>query len=224
MKQLVGALLLLITASPCAAQVYIGRPTPRAGSVEISGGLLAAAGKDLPDVTATLTRNPGTGSGAFELFRSDSTLTTALGGQARVGYYLSPKIALEGGMQYTRSKVEARLTDDSELAEDATASETISGYLFTGSLVYHFGRSTSRVRPFLAGGGGHVRDVHAGNGVVDTGMEFHGGAGFKSWFGSGRSKMGLRADITASVRDGGVGTEESRRIVPTATFSLAYVF
>lgn len=224
MKQVVGVVFFVVAASPCLAQVYVGRPTPHAGSVEVSGGILAAGGKDLPDVSATLTRNPGTGSGAFELFRSDSTLTAALGGQARVGYYFSPKIALEGGVQYARPKVEVRLTDDSELAADTTASETVTSYLFTGSLVYHFGRSTSRVRPFLAGGGGHVRDVHAGNGVVDTGMEFHGGAGFKSWFGSGRSKMGIRADITVSVRGGGVGAEESERIVPTAAFSLAYVF
>jgi hypothetical protein len=223
-KQVVGALLVVFAASPCVAQVYVGRPAPRAGSVEVSGGLLAAGGKDLPDVSATLTRNPGTGSGPFELFRSDATLTAALGGQARVGYYFSPKIALEGGVQYVRPKVEVRLTDDSELAEDTTASETVTSYLFTGSVLYHFGGNSSRFRPFLAGGGGHVRDVHDGNGVVDTGMEFHGGAGFKSWFGSGRSKMGIRADITASVRGGGVGAEESRRIVPTASFSLAYVF
>jgi hypothetical protein len=220
----VGALLMVLSATPCVAQVYIGRATPRAGSVEVSGGLLAAAGKDLPDVSATLTRNPGTGSGGFELFRSDATLTTAFGGQARVGFYFSPKLAVEGGVQYARPRVEVRLTGDAESAANTTASETVASYLFTGSLVYHFGRNTGRIRPFLAAGGGHVRDVHAGNGLVDTGNEFHAGAGFKSWFGRGRSKVGIRADVTASMRDGGVGAEESRRIVPTAAFSLAYLF
>jgi hypothetical protein len=216
--------LLCGTVSPSAAQVFIGRPHPRAGSVEISGGALIAGGKDLPDVAATLTRNPGTASGAFELFRSDATLTNAFGGFARVGVYLSPAIAVEGGLQYTRPEVQVRLTGDFENAPNTTASETLNSYLVTGSLLYHFGRNTNRVRPFILGGGGHVRDVHEFNAVVDTGMEFHAGGGFKARFGGTRSKLGLRADVVASIREGGVATEEGTRVAPTAALSLTYVF
>lgn len=216
--------MLLACAAPSAAQVWIGSATPKAGSVEISGGAIAAGGKDLADVSATLTRNPGTGSGAFELFRSDATLTSALGGQVRAGFYLSPAISLEGGLQYARPRVQVRLSADFEDAPGVTASETVTSYLFTGSFLYHFGRANTRVRPFIAAGGGHVRDLHEGNGLVETGNEFHAGTGFKSWFGRGRSKVGLRAELMASVRDGGVGAEDGRRLVPSAAFSLAYLF
>ena len=217
--------VILFTATPCVAQVYVGRPSPRAGSVEVSGGALMAGGKDLPDLAATLTRNPGTGTGAFELFQSDAVLTAAPGALARVGVYISPRLAVEGGVQFARPKVEVRLSADFEEAGPTTASETVTSYLFTGSLLYHFGRPQATLRPFLTGGGGHVRDVHAGSNVVDTGMEFHAGAGFKWWLKRGRrSKLGLRGDVVASFRDGGVGAEDGRRMVPTAAVSLAYLF
>ena len=216
---------VLLTASPCLAQVNVGRPAPRNGSVEVSGGATIAGGKDLPDVAATLTRNPGSGTGPLELFQSDSSLTSGPGGQARVGVYLSPRILIEGGVQYTRPRLEARLSRDFEEADTTTASETVTSYLFTGSLLYHFGRPQATFRPFVAGGGGHVRDVHARNNVVDTGNEFHAGAGFKWWLTRGRTgKLGLRGDVVASFRDGGVGTEDGRRMVPTGTVSLAYLF
>ena len=224
MRAIAVMALLLVAAAPCDAQVYVGRAKPKAGSVEISGGALMAAGKDLPDIAATLTRNPGTGSGPFVLFESDATLTTAFGAQARIGVYVSPALSIEGGFQFARPRLEARLSDDAESAPGITASETVSSYLFTGSAVYHFGRSTAKWRPFVAGGAGHVRDAHAGNELVETGLEFHAGGGVKSWFGKGRNKFGIRADVIASVRDGGVATEDGRRIVPTASFSLAYLF
>ena len=224
MKTLTIGALLCLTASPCLAQVYVGRPVPRAGSIEISGGAIAAGGKDLPDVTATLTRNPSTGSGSFDWFQSDATLTPALGAQARLGVYLSPSMSIEGGFQYARPKVEARLTADFESAPNTTASETVSSYLFTGSLLYHFGRANDRMRPFVMGGGGHVRDARDGNRLIETGAEFHGGGGVKWWFSGGRRKIGLRAEVIASIRGGGVATEDDRRIVPTAAFSLAYLF
>ena len=219
------ALLSFFIASPCLAQVYVGRPTPRAGSVEIAGGGIAAAGEDLPDVAATLTRNPGTGTGAFDLFQSDPSLTTAFGVHARVGVYVSPRIAIEGGVQYSRPKIEVRLSGDFEDADTTTATEDVTSYLFTGTVLYHFGKVTSQLRPFVAAGGGHIRDVHTGNSVVDTGGEFHAGGGFKWWLTKGRgSKIGLRADLLASMRNGGIGTEDGRRIVPTAAVSLAYLF
>ena len=216
---------ILFTASPSVAQVFVGRPLPQQGSVEISGGGVFLGGKDLPDVAAALTRNPGTGTGSLELFQAQGTLTSALGAQVRVGVYVSPRIIIEGGVQYARPKVEVRLSEDFEEAETTTASETITSYLFTGSVLYHFGGPQSGFRPFVAGGGGHVRDVHAGNNVVDTGMEFHAGAGFKWWLTRGRrNRFGLRGDVTASVRDGGAGAEDDRHVVPSAAMSLAYLF
>ena len=66
--------LVLLGATDAAAQVWVGRSGPRAGAFEISGGGTWSAGQDLAEGAATLTPNPGTGSGSFELFQTDPTL------------------------------------------------------------------------------------------------------------------------------------------------------
>ncbi len=210
-------------AAPCYAQVYIGRDTPRKGSVEVSGGGVYHGGQDLPDYTATLTRNPTTGPGPFELFKSDASLGAAFGLQARVGYYLSSALSIEGGVQLVRPTLEVRLSADAESAPDTVATESINSYLFTGSVLYHLGAGKG-LKPFLIAGAGQVRDLHDGNELVETGLEYHAGGGIKSWFGSGRRKLGVRAEVLVSIRDGGVGTDDGRRMVPTAGVSLAYLF
>ncbi|CAN5689936.1 hypothetical protein BH18ACI5_BH18ACI5_05230 [soil metagenome] len=215
--------VLGLTVIPADAQ-FIGRPTPRRGTLEFSGGALFHGGSDQPNLAATLTRNPTTGSSPLELFNADVELKPAFGLQARLGVYLTPRISIEGGVDVARPKLEVRLTDDFEAAADETASETLTSYVFTGSVLYHFGAPAKRVHPFVMGGAGHVRDLHEGSDLVATGLEYHGGAGVKWWLGKGRPKAGIRGDIGVSVREGGYGTEDGRRIVPTAGFSFAYLF
>lgn len=222
MRNVLACGVLLLFASTASAQVWVGRDTPKRGSVEVSGGAAVAGGKDLGTIDATLTGNPSTGNGSVVLFTAESTLSQAIGAQVRAGFYVTSRLSVEGGLQYTRPEIRVRLGSDFEDAPSTTASETVTSYLFTGSLAYHFGGG--RLRPFILAGGGHIRDAHAGSEVVETGNEFHAGGGVKAWFGSGRSKIGARLDLTASVRDGGVGTSDGRRLVPSAAFSLAYFF
>ena len=205
-----------------AAQVFIKGPRPRPGSVEVSGGGLWTAGQNFPSSAAVLTGNPSTGNSSLDLFSSDPSLESAVGGQGTVAVYITRALAIEGGVQYSRPKLTVSLTDDFEDAPDVTASTTITSYLFTGSLVYHFGTSTRRV-PFVAVGAGHVRDVHAGNEVLETGLEFHGKAGMKFWFGPRRT-AGLRVEGGLSVRDGGFSYDDERRLVPTVAASFLYLF
>ena len=216
-------LVMLAVAPTCDAQVRIGRAVPHKGSVEVSGGGVFEGGKDLSDQDATLTRNPPTGTGPLELFRADASVEPAFGGQFRIGFYLSPAVAIEGGVQYSRPKLEVSLSNDFEDAPDVVASESVSSYLFTGSLLYHFG-SGPGLKPFVLGGAGQVRDLHAGDELIETGIEYHAGGGIKSWFGTGRRKLGIRVEALVSIRDGGIGTDDDRRTVPTASFSLAYLF
>jgi hypothetical protein len=88
--------------------------------------------------------------------------------------------------------------------------------------VYHFGGS-GRTVPFIAGGAGHIRDVAPGNDFVETGVEYHGKAGVKSWFGR-RRNVAFRAEAGISVRDGGLSFDEERRIVPAVAASFLYLF
>jgi hypothetical protein len=214
---------VLVTVVPADAQ-FIGRPTPRQGTMEFSGGVLFHGGSDEPNVAATLTRNPTTGSSPLELFTSDLELRPAFGLEARLGVYLNPRISIEGGAQVARPELRASLSGDFEDAQPVTATETLTSYIFTGSVLYHFGAPSKRSHPFLLAGAGHVRDLHEGSDLVETGVEYHAGAGIKYWLGKGRPKLGVRGDVGVSIREGGYGTEDGRRIVPTASFSFAYLF
>jgi len=218
------AVAALVAGAPglLDAQVFIPGARPRAGSVEVSGGGMWTAGQTLPSSAAVLTGNPGAGNASFDLFFSEPSLEPSLGAVGTVAVYLTPRIAIEGGLQFARPQLTVRLSDDFEDAPDVTASTTITSYLFTGSLVYHFGNSPRTV-PFMAAGAGHVRDVHTGNELVETGMEYHGRGGVKLWFGPRRT-AGLRLEGGLSLRDGGFSFDEGRRVVPSAAASLVFLF
>jgi hypothetical protein len=118
--------------------------------------------------------------------------------------------------------MKVQLSDDAEDAPDETATARMTSYVFSGSLLYHFGRS-ARTVPFVAAGAGHVRDVHSGNELVETGVEYHGKAGVKMWF-NARRKLGFRAEGGLLLRSGGFDYDDERRIVPTAAVSLVYLY
>ncbi len=217
------SVLVLLGATDAAAQVWVGRSGPRAGAFEISGGGTWSAGEDLGERAATLTPNPGTGSTSFDLFQTEQKLKSVFGGQALVGYYITRAFAIEGGIQYSRPTLSVSISDDFEAAPSLTATTAITQYLFTGSAVYHFGTSP-RVVPFIAVGAGHLRDVHNGNELIETGIEYHGYAGVKWWTGNGRGRIGVRAEGGVSMRTGVFDFDEDRRMVPTAAVSLAYLF
>ncbi len=221
------AALLLAGAWPAGAQVWIGRggPGPRGGSVEFSGGVLWAQGFDLGSAAAVLTRNPTTGSTPFTLFNSDTQLDAAPGAQARLGVYLSRRISVEGGVQYSRPTLSTRLSGDVESADSITISETITRYIFDGAVVVHLGDvGGGRAVPFVTGGAGYIRELHAGNELVETGTQYYAGGGVKVWFGQARRRLGIRGDVGVAVRDGGFDFKEGRRTVPTAGASLLYLF
>lgn len=223
MRSLVAAFVVFMTAglAPAAdAQVFVGASGPRPGAAEISGGGFWAGGQSLSASAATMT--PNLGQPSFELFRAEPKLGASFGALASLGVYITRSLAVEGGFQFARPEYSVRLTSDAEGAPDITSSETITSYLFTGSLLYHFGSSAKTI-PFVAGGGGYIRDVHSNNSVVDTGTEYHAKAGIKTWFGSAR-KTGIRAEGGISIRDGGFSPEGKVRYVPIAAASFLYLF
>ena len=221
--------VVLAAAFPSAAraQVYLGSDAPHAGSWEASGGAIWSDGYDLGSRSADLTGNTGTGTGPFELFTADTKVGTATGVLGRIGVYLSRSVALEGGVQFSRPVVSSRLTDDFEDADDTTATETITRYVLDGAVVFHLtGLSFAGGKgvPFLTGGVGYLRELHDRDELIETGVTYQGGAGLKLWFGRGAKRFGVRADVGVAMRDGGFDFSEDRRTVPTAGFSLLYLF
>ena len=224
---------LLLGTAPAEAQgartpprpARPARPAPHAGSWEVSGGFLWQGGFDLGNRDAELTRNPATGAGPFELFGSSSSIGSGIGVQGRIAGYLSRNLAIEGGARITRPRLNIDLSGDAESAPGLTATETLTQYVFDGSAVWHFAPfHKGRAVPYVAGGAGYIRDLHEGNALIETGIEYHAMAGLKWWLSSKPRRLGIRGEAGLSVRDGGFDFGESRRTVPVASASLVYLF
>jgi hypothetical protein len=203
------------------------RPAPRAGSWEISGGIVWAGGFDLGTTSAELTRNPTTGTGSFDLFSADSKLASGVGVQGRLSGYLSANLAIEAGARLTRPVLRSHVSADVETSTATDVEETLSQYVIDGSVVWHLsGARFNRGRgvPFVSAGAGYIRDLHEENQVIETGTEYHATAGLKLWFSDRPRRLGLRAEAGVSIRDGGIDFREGRRTVPIANASLAYLF
>jgi hypothetical protein len=225
------ALYLAIAWGVCpamaTAQVYIGRDIPHTGTVEVSGGGTFSGGYDLGSISADETRNTGAGTGPFVLFTATSRAKPTVGLQARLGVFVAKSAALEAGVQFARPILSSQLSGDAESAPDVTATETLTRLVVDGSLVLHLsGLSFAGGKgvPFVLGGGGYIRELHEKNEVIETGHEYHAGAGLHLWFGQGKHRLGLRTDVGVSVRNGGADLSDTKHTVPTAGVSLAYLF
>jgi hypothetical protein len=186
-----------------------------------------AGGYDLGEQGAELTRNITTGSGTFTQFNSTSEVAAIPAFQGRLGLYLSRNLLVEGGLRYGRPVFSTHLSGDAEDGAPITADMTITQYLVDGSAVWHFTNASfarGRGVPFINAGGGYLRELLEGNELVETGLEFHGGAGLKYWFGSARRRFGLRGEAGISIRDRGFDFEDKLRTVPVASASLVYIF
>ena len=212
----VAMALSAVTAASASAQ----------GRFDISGGGVFSGGVDLGRQDATLTPNSTTGGSPTTFFRTDSSIESVVGVQARLGFALTSLLSLEGGVRFTRPVLRIRATDDFEDAADLNAEETLGDYLFDGSAVWHLANTSSaRAVPFLYGGAGYFRALHEGASFVEDGLEYHAGGGIKWWFGSGTGRFGLRADAGISVRDRGeLDLDSGTRVVPIATGSLIWRF
>jgi hypothetical protein len=220
------AVCVVFAVSPAAfAQVYIGRDAPRHGSFEIGGGGAWAGGFDMGSRRAELTRS--TSNDPFDLFSSDSKVASFPGAHVRLGFYLTGAVSVEGGVRLAQPKLSVRLTGDAESAADTTATETLSHYVFDGSLLYHFTKASfagGRGVPFISGGAGYLRELHEENALVETGREYHATAGLKYWFGTGKHRFGLRGEIGLTSREKGFDHDQPRRTLPLALGGLAFLF
>ena len=108
-----------------------------------------------------------------------------------------------------------------------TATETIDRYVVDGSLVLHMtGLSFAGGKgvPFVLGGAGYIRELHDKNEVIETGREYHGGAGLQLWFGKANAAWACAATLACAGATGGADSDDVARTVPTAGRSLAYLF
>ena len=228
MSRLAAAAVVAFFFSPLPVVAQsIHRDAPHSGSVEIAGGVVWSGGYDAGSSQANETSNPRVKSTPLTLFDASGQLRPAVGFEARLGVYLSPRVSVEGGLQLTKPTLRVSLSNDFESAPNIDADEQVTQYVIDGTLVYQFvTMSNGRAGLFVDGGGGYLRQLDDGNENVTTGSQFHGGAGLHYWFGSGSHRLGLRVEGRLAGRSGSVdlSPDQKRRVMPTFSAGLAYLF
>lgn len=214
------AILLGLSATVAAQQPYVGTGA-RAGNWEASVAAAWTAGYDAGNSVAQETRNPTTGTSPLVLFNANGDVSSGFGVEGRLGYYVTPRVSVEGTFQYTRPTLSVSLSSDFENADATTADESVSSYLFGGSVLYHFGEGA--FVPFVSGGAGYLRQLQEGGSDASSGAEVHGGGGFKYWFGT-RHRAGLRVDALITSRSKSVAFEDKRRILPSVAGGVVFLF
>lgn len=224
-----GVALSLIVCTPVLAQEA---PVLRPHHVTLLGGIAWAAPYDVGDATAQLRGNaPGATAPPFTLFSADSRLSMAFAPEFRVGFPLTRSFAIDGGLSFSRPRVAIAIANDAEAPPQQLDGEQLDQYQIDAQLTWQVpvpARARSRatflhLAPFVAAGGGYLRQLHEGRALAETGWIYHAGGGARYWLrgGSGSSRdLGVQADARFNVRTGGIDFDNARRYYPSVSVML----
>jgi hypothetical protein len=203
----------LAIASPALAQA----PALRQGQLTISGGLVLGGSYPVGDRAAEIRTNTTGTPPPFTLFRAESTIDPSAGVEGRVGFALTRDLEIEGGASYAKPQLSVTISQDPE-SSTFTITDTVSRYVIDVNGVYHLpvGIGT-RARPYVLGGAGYLRELHADRLLVESGQVLQFGGGVRYWLrgASGKRRaLTVRAEVRAVRRRGGIDFEERDRTFP----------
>lgn len=211
----VALTLMLLGASSASAQT-------RRGGIELAAGVGWFGAITFPPVNAT---EAAAGDTRRVVFRTQSSLDPSVGVAVRVGVPVASALMLESTLQLNATTLSTQVRADSEGAADITASEPVTQYLIEGGVRFSPSRwHRARLQPFVAAGGGYLRQLNEGQTLVETGNAWYAGGGAHYLLkrsGAGRIKStGLRVDVRVSVLNRGVALDDGRHAVPVAGGSV----
>jgi hypothetical protein len=214
----IGALVLVLScASIASAQ---DAPSLRAHRVVFDGGIAWSGSYSIGDLDAQLRGNgTGTAPPPVTWFTASSEVASAVSAIARIGFTLSPSLMVEGGAVFGMPRIATSIRGDAESTQQQLEGEQLQEYLFDGALVWQLPfKMGSRMRPFVMGGAGYLRQLHEERTMVETGQLYYAGVGARYWLrggsGTGRS-LGVRGDLRANWRSGGIDFEDKTRVYPS---------
>jgi len=209
------------------------REPGRPGSFELTAAALwlgpGAAGAS--EASLTPNRQGSSGPG-FTWFRAGGEYAGSAGVRGAVAYHLTRTLTVEAAFGYSPSSVRFEVSDDSELTPGFTSSnQRLSEFFFDGGVVVHLRRlafARGRGRPFVAAGGGYLRQLHAGKTLVEEGQVYYAGGGTKYLLaprarGLARA-FGLRLDARLTVRTGGFSFDDRAVLSPSAAAGIVAAF
>jgi hypothetical protein len=220
-----GAVVLVcLSAAGAHAQ---DAPSLRAHRVVVSGGATLAGGYAIGDLSAQLRGNtPGATPSPFTLFTAKSDVERVGSAEIRVGFTLTPSVAVEAGASFGAPHIGVSISGDAEAPAQRIKGERLQQYLFDGALVWQLPFAAGRrIRPFVMGGGGHLRQLHEERTMIEIGQVYYAGVGARYWLRGGRGRtrsLGLRSELRANVRRGGIDFENKVRLFPTVALHLFF--
>lgn len=205
-------------ALACLVIALAPRAALAQGRIEISGSFGGALGHDLGGETAAETGNGVPTGSPVTLFRTSSSMDAGPLFEARVGFALTRAFGVEGTFGLTRTTLRTSITNDFEQAAPTVASTKFRQYAIEGGIVWHVTRvrfSRGRAVPFVAGGGGYLRQLDDGATLVGTGQSTYAGGGLKYRLHASKPRsalkaVGLRADVRVNVTHHGFDIDEAR--------------
>ena len=219
MKRSTVVAIVLCILSVGYGRTAAAQPSPAfgPGRIEVALGAvwigqLALGSNDANETTPT--------GGNLRIFTTSTDLSSVAGLEARVAVRLLQSLEAEVEGSYGTPRLNVTISSDIENAPRVTATESVQQYTVGAGVVWYvpLHLASSRLAPFVSGGGGHLRQVHEAQTVVDTGQYYHVGGGLK-WLLFARPRgpvnaVGLRVDARAVVRVKGVAFDDGGHASP----------
>ena len=193
--------------------------------VTVSGGPGWLGGHQIGTATAELRTNaPGAATPPFTIFTVDSRIAPTAAGEIRVGVEVTSRITIEGGAAFARRRVPFSISGDPEAGPQQLEGESLQHYEFDAALAWELRRPRgSRLRTFVLGGVGYLRQLHQDRTLVESGQLFYAGGGARYWLwhrpDSSRS-LGMRGDLRLNARRRGFDFETKTRLYPSLSLLL----
>lgn len=220
---LVAVAVCAAFAVPASAQT---KPAPSGPRFDVSIGAGWLGGSSLVDGNADLR---GRGGQPFELFSTATRIAASVPIEGRLTFLRGARYALELRGAWARPELRTEVIDDVEGASPQVVAERVDLYTLDLGVLVAFRPMRPRVvAPFISGGAGYVGAVHEGLTLLEHGVVYRGGGGFKFPMAlrtQGRLKgYGLRADAGIAVMTGGVasGTGAARQFAASGALYLTF--
>jgi hypothetical protein len=220
-----AALGLLLTAISSTSVLAQEAPELRSHHVTFSAGLLWSSGYDVGESTAQLRGNAaGASAPPFTLFTAASRVTSAMAPDFRVGFAVTPRIAIEGGASFGQPRIGFAIARDAEAPAQEFPGEKLDQYQIDGNVTWQLPIDMGRqLAPFATIGAGYLRQLHQDRALAETGQVYFGGAGVRYWLRGGHGAtraIGLRGDVRVMARNGGIDFEKKKRAYPSVSVML----
>jgi hypothetical protein len=207
------------------AQLPAQPPAQPFDRLEIGAGLQWLPAVNFAAVNAVEQTPSG---GTRVVFRSQSTLDAAVGGQARLGVVLTPVIVAEVGISRTGRNLVTTISGDVGNASGVPL-ERMQQYVFEVGVRYQIAPSSSmRWHPFVTAGVGYLRDLHEGSTLVDAGRLYYAGGGVRYVLRETPSasikSLGIRGDVRVRSTSGGAVLDAATHSGPVMGLGIVATF